>query len=161
VLRIGPGQTGLARIGASTADEAVYRQLLLEPLRAMGLQMTDIDRYAPELHNPEVMEHAGSGDVAHKNYRMIAAMAVRAGAIGKSDMQAFIERIGMVGFAPTQGHIPSGVAYIGHALESLRAGRIERAMILSKASLFLNRLTELYDGVSFVLEANSKNSSAS
>jgi hypothetical protein len=35
----------------------------------------------------------------------------------------------------------------------MRAGRIQRAMILSKASLFLNRLTQLYDGVSFVLEA--------
>ena len=27
-------------------------------------------------------------------------------------------------------------------------------MIVAKASLFLNRLTELYDGVSFVLERN-------
>jgi len=154
MLRIGPGQTGLARIGASTADEAVYRQLLLEPLGALGLKLTDIDRFAPELHNPEIMEHAGSGDVAHKNYRMIAAMAVRSGAIDKADMQAFIDRIGMPGFAPTQGHIPSGVAYIGHALDAIRAGRMQRVMILSKASIFLNRLTELYDGVSFVLEAN-------
>jgi hypothetical protein len=156
LLHIEPGATGLARIGASTADEAVYRQLLLEPLDALGLAMTDIDRYAPELHNPEIMEHAGSGDVAHKNYRMIAAMAVRAGAIAKAEMQAFIDRIGMVGYAPTQGHIPSGVAYIGHALDALRAGRMQRVMILSKASLFLNRLTELYDGVSFVLEDNPK-----
>jgi hypothetical protein len=116
--------------------------------------MTDIDKYAPELHNPEVMEHSGSGDVAHKNYRMIAAMAVRAGAIDKTDMETFIERIGMVGYAPTQGHIPSGVAYIGHALRELASGRMRRVMVLSKASLFLNRLTELYDGVSFVLETN-------
>jgi betaine reductase len=153
-LQLGPGQTGLARIGASTADEAVYRQLLLEPLRALGLRMTDIDKYAPELHNPEIMEHSGSGDVTHKNFRMIAAMAVRSGKIEKSEMQAFINRVGMVGFAPTQGHIPSGVAFIGHALEAMRSGRIRRAMILSKASLFLNRLTSLYDGVSFVLEDN-------
>jgi betaine reductase len=154
VLHLEPGAIGMASIGASTADEAVYRQLLLEPLDALGLSMTDIDKYAPELHNPEIMEHSGSGDVVHKNYRMIAAMAVRAGAIEKAGMQAFIDRIGMPGFAPTQGHIPSGVAYIGHALDALQRGRLRRVMILSKASLFLNRLTGLYDGVSFVLETN-------
>lgn len=154
LLRLEPGSVGMATIGASAADEAVYRKLLLEPLDALGLSLTDIDRYAPELHNPEIMEYSGSGDVAHKNYRMIAAMAVRAGAIEKSEMQTFINRIGMTGYAPTQGHIPSGVAYIGHALEELNQSRISRVMVLSKASLFLNRLTELYDGVSFVLEAN-------
>lgn len=160
-LHIEPSAVGLATIGSSTSDEAVYRELLLEPLAALGLPLTAIDRFAPELHNPEIMEHAGSGDVAHKNYRMIAAMAVRAGAIEKKDMQDFIERVGMPGFAPTQGHIPSGVAFIGHALEAMRHGEIRRAMILSKASLFLNRLTELYDGVSFVLEANSGSKSQS
>ncbi|NNC65188.1 MAG: glycine reductase, partial [Gammaproteobacteria bacterium] len=154
VLHLEPGAIGMASIGASAADEAVYRQLLVEPLDALGLKMTDIDRYAPELHNPEIMEHSGSGDVVHKNYRMIAAMAVRAGAIDKAGMQTFIDCIGMPGFAPTQGHIPSGVAYIGHALDALQTGRLQRVMILSKASLFLNRLTGLYDGVSFVLEAN-------
>jgi hypothetical protein len=154
MVHLEPGAVGTASIGASTADEAVYRELLLEPLEALGLAMTDIDKYAPELHNPEIMEHSGSGDVVHKNYRMIAAMAVRAGAIRKAEMQTFIDRIGMVGYAPTQGHIPSGVAYIGHALDGLRRGRLRRVMVLSKASLFLNRVTELYDGVSFVLEAN-------
>lgn len=154
LLRLDPGTVGTASIGSSASDEAVYRHLLLEPLEALGLTMLDVDRYAPELHNPEIMEHSGSGDVVHKNYRMIAAMAVLSGVIDKSRMEDFIERIGMVGFAPTQGHIPSGVAYIGHALEALRSGRCRRVMVLSKASLFLNRLTELYDGVSFILEAN-------
>ena len=36
----------------------------------------------------------------------------------------------------------------------VRRGEIRRVMVLAKASLFLSRLTELYDGVSFVLEAN-------
>jgi betaine reductase len=69
-------------------------------------------------------------------------------------MEGWIARVGMPGFAPTQGHIPSGVAYLGHACEAIRSGRIQRAMILSKASLFLGRITDLYDGVSFVVEAN-------
>jgi hypothetical protein len=99
------------------------------------------------------MEFAGSGDVAHKNYRMIAATAVLCGAIERQDMKDFVQRIGMPGFAPPQGHIPSGVPYLGHAMRAMAAGEIERAMFICKASLFLNRLTTLYDGVSFVIEA--------
>ena len=154
MLRLEPGAVGLAPIGASTTDEAVYRSLLLDPLEALGLSMQDIDRYAPELHNPEIMEFSGSGDVARKNYRSIAAMAVIAKQIEKSEMDALIDRVGMPGFAPTQGHIPSGVAYLGHACDAIRRGEIRRAMILSKASLFLGRITDLYDGVSFVVETN-------
>jgi betaine reductase len=154
ILHLDPGSVGTARIGSSVADEMVYRQLITEPLTALGLTMTDVDRYAPELHNAELMEFSGSGDVAHKNYRMIAAMAVMSGAIDKAAMQDFTGRIGMVGFAPPQGHIPSGVAYIGHALQAMAEGKVKRVMILSKASLFLNRLTDLFDGVSFLLEAN-------
>jgi betaine reductase len=154
VLRIEPGAVGGAPIGASTSDEAIYRSMLLGPLETLGLTIPDVDRYAPELHNPEIMDFAGSGDVAHKNYRAIAAMAVVAGQLEKREMDAFVARVGMPGFAPTQGHIPSGVAYLGHASEAIRSGAIRRAMVLSKASLFLGRCTELYDGVSFVIEAN-------
>jgi len=70
-------------------------------------------------------------------------------------METFIERVGMVGFAPTQGHIPSAVAYMAHDIAAMQRGELRRVMFLCKASLFLNRLTELYDGVSFVLEANA------
>lgn len=156
VLRLEPGAVGTARIGASASDQAVYRELILKPLEALGLSMADVDKFAPELHNPEIMEHSGSGDVVHKNYRIIAALAVMAGEITKAEMTSFIERIGMVGFAPTQGHIPSVIPYIGHAIEAMRQGELRRAMFVCKASLFLNRLTELYDGVSFLLEQNPK-----
>jgi hypothetical protein len=153
VLRLDPGAVGRARIGSSISDEAIYRDLICEPLQALDIDITDIDRFAPELHNPEIMEHSGSGDVVHKNYRMIAATAVVCGAIEKAQMNDFVERVGMTGFAPTQGHIPSGVPYIGHAAAAMRRGELSRVMFLCKASLFLNRLTALYDGVSFVLEA--------
>ena len=43
---------------------------------------------------------------------------------------------------------------VGHALEALKAGTIKRAMIIGKGSLFLGRMTNLFDGVSFVIEAN-------
>ncbi len=156
LLHLEPGAIGMAHIGASTSDEAVYRELILKPLETLSLSMSDIDKYAPELHNPEIMEHAGSGDVVHKNYRIIAALAVIDGQIDKPEMASFIERIGMVGFAPTQGHIPSAVPYMGHAIAAMRRGELRRVMFLCKASLFLNRLTELYDGVSFLVEANPK-----
>ncbi len=156
VLRLEPGAVGMAPIGASTSDEAVYRSLLLEPLQALGLRVTDVDRFAPELHNPEIMEFAGSGDVAYKNYRNIAAMAVLAGQVERSEMERFVSRIAMPGFAPTQGHIPSAVAYLGHAVRALRRGEARRILFLAKASLFLNRITDLYDGVSFLLEANPR-----
>ena len=43
---------------------------------------------------------------------------------------------------------------LGHAAAAMRRGEIERCMILSKASLFLGRCTELFDGVSLLIEKN-------
>ncbi|MCI5209633.1 MAG: glycine reductase, partial [Candidatus Electrothrix sp. ATG2] len=154
VIRLEPGAVGRIPVGAGTSDQAVFRHYLLAPLAQLGLQCTDIDRYAAELQNPEIMEFAGSGDVASKNYRKIAATAVLDRQLDKSAMNAWIEQIGMPGFAPTQGHIPSAVPYIGHALEAMAKGEIKRAMFLARASLFLNRCTNLLDGVSFILERN-------
>jgi betaine reductase len=156
IIRLDPGAIGKVPIGAGTTDESVFRHYLLKPLEALGLKCTDIDRYAAELQNPEIMEFSGSGDVASKNYRKIAAMAVLAKQLEKSEMNSWIEKVGMVGFAPTQGHIPSAVPYIGHAMEAMRRGEIKRAMFLSRASLFLNRCTNLLDGVSFILQRNPK-----
>lgn len=156
IIRLEPGAVGTVSVGAGFSDEAVFRHYLLAPLESLGLKCTDIDRYAAELHNPEIMEFAGSGDVASKNYRKIAAMAVFAKQLEKSGMNAWIERIGMPGFAPTQGHIPSAIPYIGHAMEAMGRGEIKRVMLLARASLFLNRCTNLLDGVSFILERNPR-----
>ena len=60
----------------------------------------------------------------------------------------------MVGWAPTQGHIPSGVPYIGVCRDDMLAGKIKRAMIIGKGSLFLGRMTNLFDGVSVMINAN-------
>jgi len=154
VIRIKDGAIGTVPVGASSSDESVFRHYLLKPLERLGLQCTDVDKYALELQNPEIMEYAGSGDVAQKNYRKIAAMAVMAKQLDKKDMNSWIDQVGMVGFAPTQGHIPSAVPYIGHAMEAMHQKKIRRAMFLSRASLFLNRCTDLLDGVSFILERN-------
>ena len=35
------------------------------------------------------------------------------------------------------------------------AGKVNRVMIIGKGSLFLGRMTNLFDGVSFVIQANT------
>ena len=66
----------------------------------------------------------------------------------------FVKEHGMIGWAPTQGHIPSGVPYIGALRDEVLEGTTKRAMIIGKGSLFLGRMTNQFDGVSFVVEAN-------
>ena len=151
-LRLRLDLAGKHPIGAGSSPKAVYEALVVEPLVRSGLRMTDIDKYAVEMHNPEITEPGGSGDVPRTNYRTLAAMAVLRREIGREDMDRFVAGRGMPGFAPTQGHIPAGVPYLGHALEAMRRGRLDRAMIVAKGSLFLGRMTQLVDGVSFVVE---------
>ena len=50
----------------------------------------------------------------------------------------------------------SGVPYVGFAREDILEGKIKNAMIIGKGSLFLGRMTNLFDGVSFVIHGNTK-----
>lgn len=145
---------GRHSVGTGSAPQAVISSLVAEPLERAGLKMTDIDRFSPEMQNPDITKPAGAGDVPLANYKMIAALAVKKGEIQREDIGAFIKTHGLTGWVPTQGHIPSGVPYIGFAREDILGGRIRRAMIIGKGSLFLGRMTNLFDGVSFVMEAN-------
>lgn len=139
-------------IGAGSSPQALYQALVVDPLARAGLKMTDVDRYAVELHNPEITVPAGSGDVPLTNYRTLAALAVRRKEIEREAMDEFVAQRGLPGFAPTQGHIPAGVPYLGHARAALREGRLSRVMVVAKGSLFLGRMTQLADGMSFILE---------
>ena len=143
---------GKHTVGAGASPQAVTSVLTYEPLQKIGLTLNDVDKYAPELQNPEITLPAGAGNVPEANFKMIAALGVMKGQIEKSDMLTFIKKHGMTGFAHTQGHIPSGVPYIGHAIDAMASGTINRAMIIGKGSLFLGRLTNLADGASFLLE---------
>lgn len=151
-MRLRLDMTGLHPIGAGSSPQAIYQALVIAPLERQGMQITDIDRYAVELHNPEITEPGDSGDVPKTNYRTLAAMAVLRGEIERDQMDEFVAAHGMPGFVPTQGHIPAGVPYLGHAHAAMRAGTLRRAMIVAKGSLFLGRMTQLVDGVSFVVE---------
>ena len=151
-MRLRLDLTGKHPIGAGSSPKAVYEALVVEPLAKSGLGMTDVDKYAVEMHNPEITEPGGSGDVPRTNYRTLAAMAVLRREIAREDMDRFVAERGMPGFAPTQGHIPAGVPYLGHALEAMRRGTLDRAMIVAKGSLFLGRMTQLVDGMSLIVE---------
>lgn len=139
-------------VGAGAAQQAIFEHLVCQPLARLGLRLTDVDVYATELHDPEVTEAAGSGNVPLLNYRLIAALAARRGDIAPQEIPQFVARHGLPGFAPTQGHFASAVPFLGHALDGLRDGRLRRVLFLAKGSLFLGRMTPLADGISFLLE---------
>ncbi len=147
---------GKHNVGTGSAPQAVISSLTTNPLDQMGLAITDIDKFSVEMQNPEITQPAGAGDVPASNYKMIAALGVKQGQMEKSQVGTFAGTYGMPGFAPTQGHIPSGVPFIGHARKMLMNGSIKRAMIIGKGSLFLGRMTNLFDGISFVIEPNQE-----
>ncbi|MGQ4809510.1 Glycine/sarcosine/betaine reductase complex component C subunit beta [Candidatus Entotheonellaceae bacterium PAL068K] len=145
---------GRHTVAAGSSQKAIFEHLVSQPLERLGLSYADIDKYATELHNPEVTEPAGSGNVPQLNYRVIAGLAAMHKNITPAQMPDFVARHGMPGYAPTQGHIASAIPFLGHAVDALRTGSLQRVMFLAKGSLFLGRMTQMADGVSFILEPN-------
>ena len=146
---------GRHTVGTGSAPQNVISGLVTAPLDRAGLKITDIDKYSPEMQNPDITKPAGAGDVPQSNYKMIAALGVKRGELQKADLATFPVKHGLTGWAPTQGHIPSGVPYLGFARQDIMEGKANRVMIIGKGSLFLGRMTNLFDGVSFVLQTNS------
>jgi len=146
--------TAVHRIGDGVALHQVATALILAPLQRQGLRLRDVDRFAVELHNPDITEPAGSGDVPATNYRMIAALAVKAGEIQREEMSNFERAHGLPGFSPTQGHTASAVPYLPHAIAGLTKGTLTRVQFIAKGSLFLGRMTAIGDGASLLLERN-------
>ncbi len=146
---------GRHTIGSGASPQAVMQAIVANPLDKAGIALKDIDTFSVEMQNPEITEPAGAGDVPKANYKMIAALGVMRKDFERSELDSVVERISMPGFAPTQGHIPSGVPFMAHCKDLIEAGKYNRVMIVGKGSLFLGRLTNLFDGVSFVVEKNS------
>ena len=146
---------GRHTVGAGSSQQAIFEHLVAKPLHQLNLRFQDIDKYATELHNPEVTEPAGSGNVPLLNYRVLASLAALRKEITPADIGQFVTRHGMPGFSPTQGHIASAIPFLGHALDRMAAGTMRRAMFLAKGSLFLGRMTQMADGLSFILESQS------
>ncbi len=146
---------GRHTVGTGSSPQAVITALITAPLDKGGLKITDVDKYSVEMQNPDITKPAGAGDVPASNYKMIAALGVKRKEMERQDVATFGAKHGMPGWAPTQGHIPSGVPYIGPGRDALLSGEIERAMIVGKGSLFLARMTNQFDGVSVILEKNT------
>ena len=130
----------------------IYDALVAKPLDALGMKVTDVGKYAVELHNPEITVPAGSGNVPRTNYRIIAALGVQRGELRREDIDAFERSHGMPGFVPTQGHIPAALPYLAHALPRLRDGSLQNALFIAKGSLFLGKMTNMADGMSVLLD---------
>jgi betaine reductase len=146
---------GKHEIGSGSAQQAILEKLVVEPLDRLGMKLTQIDKYATEMHNPEITEPQGSGNVPRNNYRIIGSFAVMRNEIRREELDRFVEVHGMPGFSPTQGHIPSAVPVLGHSLRKMTTGEMKNTMFLAKGSLFLGRMSQLSDGVSFLLERNT------
>ena len=145
---------GRHTVAAGSSQKAIFEHLVSHPLQRLGLRYGDIDKYATELHNPELTEPAGSGNVPLLNYRVIAGLATLHKEIAPAQVTEFVKKHGMPGYSPTQGHIASAIPFLGHAVDGLTAGSMQRVLFLAKGSLFLGRMTQMADGLSFILERN-------
>ena len=54
----------------------------------LKLKITDIDKFSPEMQNPDITKPAGAGDVPLANYKMIAALAVKRGELDRKELAA-------------------------------------------------------------------------
>lgn len=151
-VRLRLDAVGRHTVGSGGSAGAIYEALVTVPLDRLGLRMTDVDKYAVELHNPEITQPAGSGNVPRTNYRIIAGLAVMRGEIKREGIDAFERTHGMPGFVPTQGHIPAALPYLAHALPRLRDGSLRNALFIAKGSLFLGKMTNMSDGMSVLVD---------
>lgn len=154
--RVRLDSVGRHTVAAGSSTPKIMEALVCAPLDGLGLGMLEVDDYATELHNPEITEPQGSGDVPKRNYKTIAALAVRRGDLGREDIGDFVATRGMPGFAPTQGHIASALCYVPHARARLIDGGARRVQLIAKGSLFLGRMSEQSDGMSVLLESNDR-----
>jgi glycine/sarcosine/betaine reductase complex component C subunit beta len=150
VLRL--DAVGQHRTGCDSSQQSLLTEVVGRPLDKLGRRIADIDVYSTELHNPEITEPAGGYDVPERNYKLLSALAVMRGELERGDMDTFCRAHGLPGFAPTQGHIASAVPWIPHALQRMRSGDLRSTMLLAKGSLFLGRMTQMWDAVSVILE---------
>lgn len=145
---------GKHNIGAASSQQDIMTSLIVKPLDKLGMRMLDVDRYATEMHNPEITLPAGSGNTPLTNYKIMGALAAIRKEIDRTEVDKFVREKGMPGFSPTQGHIPAAVPFLGHAVLDMKSGQIRNAMFVAKGSLFLGRMSQLSDGLSVMLEAN-------
>jgi hypothetical protein len=151
--RIRLDAVGRHEVKAGSSNQAILEALVARPLAKLGRRITEVGIFATELHNPEITVPQGNGDVPLRNYRTLAALAALRGEIEASQIDGFVLKHGMPGFAPTQGHLASAICFLGHAREMLMAKEIETVQLIAKGSLFLGMMSRQSDGMSVLIEA--------
>jgi hypothetical protein len=147
--------TGKHTVSSGSSPQAVTTALIASVLDKANISVHDIDYYSVEMQNPDITKPAGAGDVPEANLKMIGAIGVLRKELEKKDLAMFVKDKLIPGWAPTQGHIPSGVPYLGFAIRDLTEGTANKVMVVGKGSLFLGRMTNLFDGVSVIIERNN------
>lgn len=59
---------GRHSVGTGSAPQAVIGSLVTDSLDKAGMKIPDIDKYSPEMQNPDITKPAGAGDVPLANY---------------------------------------------------------------------------------------------
>ena len=118
--RIRLDSVGKHDIGAGSSQQAIMTTLVVKPLARIGMKMMDIDKYATELHNPEVTLPSGSGNTPYTNYKIMASLAALNHEIEKTEIEKFVRERGMPGFSADAGTRAgsgplSGTCADGHA----------------------------------------------
>jgi betaine reductase len=98
IVRADDGRSPLLRldavgrhtVAAGSSQKAIFEHLVSQPLSDLGLRFSDIDKYATELHNPEVTEPAGSGKLPLLNNRVNAGHAPMPKEIERSEVPNFV-----------------------------------------------------------------------
>ena len=54
---------GRHSVGTGSAPQNVIGSLVADPLDRVGMKITDIDKFSPEMQNPDITKPAGAGDV--------------------------------------------------------------------------------------------------
>ena len=80
---------GRHSVGTGSAPQNVIGSLVADPLDRAGMKITDIDKFSPEMQNPDITKPAGAGDVPLANYKMIAALAVKRGELDRKEIGEF------------------------------------------------------------------------
>jgi betaine reductase len=102
IVRADDGRSPLLRldavgrhtVAAGSSQKAIFEHLVSQPLSDLGLRFSDIDKYATELHNPEVTEPAGTRHLARDN---------KSGNARHAPMAKEIAPSGVANFLATQG----------------------------------------------------------
>ena len=83
---------------------------------------------------------------------MLGSLGVIRGQVAREGLDAFEREHGLPGYSPTQGHIASAVPWLPHAVDELAEGTIGTTMLVAKGSLFLGRMTQMWDGMSVLID---------